>query len=53
MKYHFFIHTDSDGVWAQCIELPECKTQGDSREVLKTACYEALHDFWKNPRSLV
>jgi len=49
MKYHFSIHIDSDGLWAQCIELPECKTQGDSWEVLKAACYEALHVFLEEP----
>lgn len=30
MKYHFRIHTDPDGLWAECLELKGCDTQSEA-----------------------
>lgn len=45
MKYHFKIHREGTGFWAQCIELPGCFTQGDSKEELIVNMKEALNAF--------
>ncbi len=33
--YHFIVHQDDDGVWAECQELPGCVTQSDSLDTLR------------------
>ncbi len=43
MKYHFKIHDDPDGFWAQCIELPGCFTQADTLEELMLAMQEVIN----------
>lgn len=43
MKYHFKVHKERDGFWAQCIELPGCITQGDTMKELQTNMQEALN----------
>lgn len=43
MRYHFKIHREKKGFWAECIELPGCLTQGDSREELEKNMEEALN----------
>jgi predicted RNase H-like HicB family nuclease len=43
MKYHFKIHKEAKGFWAQCIELEGCVAQADSLEELKTNMQEALN----------
>lgn len=42
MKYHFKVHKEGDGFWAQGIELDGCFTQGDSYEELEFNMKEAL-----------
>src|SRR5689334_17559807 len=42
MKYHFRIHKERKGYWAEGIELPGCVTQGDSLTMLKDNLHEAL-----------
>jgi antitoxin HicB len=42
MYYHFKIHNDPDGLWAECIELKGCATQADSIEELQENMKEAL-----------
>ncbi|PJZ70836.1 HicB family protein [Leptospira perolatii] len=43
MHYHFRIHTDKTGYWAECIELKGCMTQADSKEELEANIHEALN----------
>lgn len=42
MKYHFKVHREKKGFWAQCIELDGCITQGDTKEELIYNMKEAL-----------
>jgi predicted RNase H-like HicB family nuclease len=43
MKYHFKIHKEGDGFWGECLEIPGCVTQGDSREELFGNMQEAIN----------
>ena len=43
MNYHFKIHKEGKGFWAQCIELEGCVTQADSLQELKRNMREALN----------
>jgi antitoxin HicB len=43
MNYHFKIHKESDGFWAQCIELEGCITQADDLKELHANMQEALN----------
>ncbi|MEI8346907.1 MAG: type II toxin-antitoxin system HicB family antitoxin [Pseudomonadota bacterium] len=45
MKYHFKIHKEQSGYWAECIELDGLNTQGDTLEKLRSNMHEALHLF--------
>ncbi len=49
MVYHFKVHRDADGLWAECVELPGCQTQGDSEEELKRNAAEALNLYLDEP----
>lgn len=49
MIYHFKIHKEKSGYWAECVEIPECRTQGDSINELKANAYEALNLFLDEP----
>lgn len=49
MKYHFKIHKEGKGYWAQCIELEGCITQADSRKELKKRMQEALNLYIDEP----
>lgn len=51
MKYHFKIHQESNGYWAECIELEGCSTQADTREILEKNMSEALNLFLSEPES--
>lgn len=42
MNYHFKLHKEENGFWAECIEIPSCRTQGDSLSDLKSNASEAL-----------
>jgi antitoxin HicB len=42
MKYHFKIHKEKKGYWAECIELDGCITQGEDRTHLDEMMAEAL-----------
>ena len=44
LTYHFRIH-DEDGLWAECIELTGCVTQGRDRVELDGNMPEALNLF--------
>jgi antitoxin HicB len=43
MNYHFKIHKEGKGFWAQCIELNGCITQANNLKKLKTNMQEALN----------
>ena len=43
MEYHFKIHKEKNGCWAECLELPGCRSQADSLEELKGSAKEALN----------
>jgi antitoxin HicB len=43
MKYHFKIHKEGTGFWAQCIELAGCITEADSMDELYNNMREALN----------
>lgn len=49
MHYHFQIHEDEDGLWAECLELEGCRTQADSREELEVNMREALELYLDEP----
>ena len=49
MKYHFEVHEESDGLWANCIELEGCRSQGDTWEELVENLREALNLYLDEP----
>ena len=50
MTYHFRIH-EKDGLWAECIELEGCVTQGKDRVELDKNMREALNLYLEEPES--
>ncbi len=51
MKYHFKIHKEADGFWAECLEIPGCITQADSRGELTVNMGDALNTAIQEPES--
>ncbi len=49
MKYHFKVHKEGTGFWAQCIELPGCLTEANSMDELQTNMQEALNLYVEEP----
>lgn len=49
MLYHFRIHHDDDGFWAECLELHGCSTQADTKEKLLKNAMEALNLYLEEP----
>lgn len=49
LKYHFKIHKEDEGYWAECIELNGCVTQGDTLEELHHNIREALQVYLQEP----
>jgi predicted RNase H-like HicB family nuclease/DNA-binding XRE family transcriptional regulator len=49
MKYHFKIHKEGKGFWAQCIELTGCITEADSMDELQRNMQEALNLYIEEP----
>ena len=45
MHYHFKIHEEKDGFWAECVELDGCFTQAKTRKALANNMAEALNLF--------
>lgn len=45
MEYHFKIHKEAKGYWAECLELPGCVAQAESLKELETAMSESLNLF--------
>lgn len=50
MKYHFKIHKENDGYWAQCLELEGCITEGSSLDELKVNMEKALNLYIEEPQ---
>lgn len=51
MKYHFKIHKEGKGFWAECIELSGCFTQAESMEELRENMREALNLYIEEPEN--
>ncbi len=49
MKYHFKVHKEGKGFWAECLELAGCMTQADTMEELEQNMQEALNLFIEEP----
>lgn len=49
MKYHFKIHREGKGFWAECIELKGCVTQAKSKKALQHNMEEALNLYLDEP----
>jgi len=49
MKYHFKVHEEGQGFWAECVELKGCITQADSIEELCDNMYEVLNLYIEEP----
>lgn len=43
MRYHFRVHKEGEGLWAECIELSGCVTQAKTKEELCINMCEALN----------
>jgi len=51
MHYHFKVHKEGNGFWAECVEIPQCFTQGDSKEELFVNMQEAINTCLQEPES--
>ena len=49
MRYHFKIHKEGTGFWAECLEIPGCVTQGDSKEELRENMEDAINTILQEP----
>lgn len=49
MKYHFRVHREGKGYWAECVELEGCRTQANSRRALDRNMREALNLYLSEP----
>ena len=49
MFYHFRVHKEGRGFWAECIELDGCVTQGETLKELRSNAKEALDLFLSEP----
>lgn len=49
MKYHFRVHKEGKGHWAECVELSGCVTQADTLAELGDNMHEALNLYLDEP----
>ena len=49
MRYHFKIHKEDDGFWAECLELEGCNTQADTPQQLEKNMSEVLDLYFSEP----
>ena len=49
MRYHFKVHKEGTGFWAECVELRGCQTQGKNREELEKNMAEVLNLYLSEP----
>lgn len=51
MKYHFKVHKEKNGYWAECVELEGCQTEADSLIELYSNMEEVLNVYLSEPES--
>lgn len=51
MNYHFKVHKETTGFWAECLELEGCHTQADTLEELKSNMSEVLNLYLSEPEN--
>ncbi|MCA9508713.1 MAG: type II toxin-antitoxin system HicB family antitoxin [Myxococcales bacterium] len=51
MRYHFKVHKENKGYWAECVELKGCITQADTKKELQQNAEEALNLYLDEPES--
>ncbi len=49
MNYHFHVHKENNGFWAECCELSGCVAEADTLEELKEECKESLNLYLEEP----
>lgn len=49
MFYHFKINKESNGYWAECVELKGCNAQGDDLKELQKNMNDSLNLFLSEP----
>ncbi len=49
MRFHFKIHKENKGFWAECIELEGCNTQADTLQRLEKNMSEVLNLYLSEP----
>lgn len=49
MNYHFHVHKENNGLWAECCELSGCVAEADTIEELKEECKESLNLYLEEP----
>jgi len=49
VTYHFKVHEEGNGYWAECVELLGCLTQADSMEQMRKNAEEALNLYLEEP----
>jgi predicted RNase H-like HicB family nuclease/DNA-binding XRE family transcriptional regulator len=50
MTYHFSVHKEAKGFWAECSELPGCLTQSETFDEIIKACEESLNLYLEEPK---
>ena len=50
MRYHFQIHKEDKGYWAECVEIPACVTQGETKEEIVKNMQDAINTYLEEPR---
>ena len=51
MFYHFKVHPEDNGLWAECLELDGCYTQADDMDHLKSNMRQALNLYLSEPEN--
>ncbi len=51
MYYHFKIHKEGRGYWAECVELKGCFTEGNTKKELLENMEDALNVYLEEPSS--
>jgi antitoxin HicB len=51
MFYHFKIHKEGSGYWAECMELDGCQTQADSLRTLRKNMERVLNLYLSEPEN--
>ncbi len=50
MNYHFKVHKDKQGFWAECLEIQSCQTQGETLDEIYINAKEALNLLLDEPQ---